>query len=911
MGRRLGGLRVAARVAGRDALRSRGRALLVALLVGLPLLVGSTGGVLLASLSPTDETWVGWTLGDVAQARIASPAGQNLTQDRLGQSFSTSEFFAEPGPLEEYEAALQQLLGANQLHRGLRHEALIGAAGISTTSEVTELPDGVTPGTVRVADGVLPPAGGIALVADLVTALEVGLGDTVTLDLGDREMTARLSGILEPSPLGMDAVVGPGTFTPPVVLSPEDPFGLADGDAVRTEWYVTGPEPVTVAQVLAINDLGSVVTSRAVALDPASLQAFPRATMPMDPGTLALVAAVVAVVVAEAALLIGPAFAVGALRQQRQFAILTATGADRRTLRQVVLLTGVATGALAAVVGVLAGVMLAAVIRVAARGWASPLMFPDLRIPWLALSGLFLSGVIAVTLAAWWPARTAGAVDVVTVLSGRRPQVRHGKRAAAVGIVIAVVGGTAAAGGAVLGEFVAVAAGTIAVLLGVVLTSGTLVAASARLAPHLGVAGRLAVRDTARNRARSAPAVAALIAAVAGITAGAVYTQSSEDHDARQYVASAAPGTVVTQLTATTEVDELMAQGAEALRATLPVTEVLPVWLAAPADLPERPGAPGTSFSLTAEPHEVEECALFTPEAQDLTTRERRAAGGTPACLAAQGYTVGMTWLSPRTFTSVLVDDGTVVRATGLDGAGTAAAALAAGTVVVGSQNQVWPDGTAHLTYGDPSDPTTAQLPAVAVPLSAGHYDLVLPPAVAEELGLDTEFAGFIAPTSRMPSEAEVRAAQNTLGRGFVSVEGIGGDRSQSVLLLILVGAALVAGVGATGISVALAAAESRGDLATLAAVGADTRMRSRVSAAQSALLALLGTILGIGGGLALGWVLVTVQRYRWEIPDLAWVLAIPWPAVAAIAIGIPVLATAVGWLASPRRLPLTRRTAT
>lgn len=150
-----------------------------------------------------------------------------------------------------------------------------------------------------------------------------------------------------------------------------------------------------------------------------------------------------------------------------------------------------------------------------------------------------------------------------------------------------------------------------------------------------------------------------------------------------------------------------------------------------------------------------------------------------------------------------------------------------------------------------------------------------------------------------MPSEAEVRAAQNTLGRGHVSVEGIGGDRSQSVLLLILVGAALVAGVGATGISVALAA------------VGADTRMRSRVSAAQSALLALLGTILGIGGGLALGWVLVTVQRYRWEIPDLAWVLAIPWPAVAAIAIGIPVLATAVGWLASPRRLPLTRRTAT
>lgn len=51
--------------------------------------------------------------------------------------------------------------------------------------------------------------------------------------------------------------------------------------------------------------------------------------------------------------------------------------------------------------------------------------------------------------------------------------------------------------------------------------------------------------------------------------------------------------------------------------------------------------------------------------------------------------------------------------------------------------------------------------------------------------------------------------------------------------------------------------------------------------------------------------------RYCWEIPNPDWVLAIPWPAMAGIAVGIPVLATAVGWLASPRRLPMTRRSAT
>jgi len=66
--------------------------------------------------------------------------------------------------------------------------------------------------------------------------------------------------------------------------------------------------------------------------------------------------------------------------------------------------------------------------------------------------------------------------------------------------------------------------------------------------------------------------------------------------------------------------------------------------------------------------------------------------------------------------------------------------------------------------------------------------------------------------------------------------------------MLILVGAVLVVGVGAMGISVALAAAESRADLATLAAVGADARMRRRVSATQSALLAVLGSGLELVG---------------------------------------------------------------
>lgn len=108
----------------------------------------------------------------------------------------------------------------------------------------------------------------------------------------------------------------------------------------------------------------------------------------------------------------------------------------------------------------------------------------------------------------------------------------------------------------------------------------------------------------------------------------------------------------------------------------------------------------------------------------------------------------------------------------------------------------------------------------------------------------------------------------------------------------------------------ALAAAESRPDLATLAAIGAAPRTRRRFAAAQAAVISGLGTSLGVLAGLALGWVLVTAQRYRWDIPDYGWQLSIPWAALGAIAVGLPLLAVAVGYVATRSRLPVARRVA-
>src|SRR5690606_38486564 len=113
-----------------------------------------------------------------------------------------------------------------------------------------------------------------------------------------------------------------------------------------------------------------------------------------------------------------------------------------------------------------------------------------------------------------------------------------------------------------------------------------------------------------------------------------------------------------------------------------------------------------------------------------------------------------------------LVDDGTIVTALGLPGAREAAAALAAGRVVVGTELLIHPDGTVHLddmryTDGDEEAQVLASyaLPATAVDLGSTtmvhSFATILPPQVVDELGLHVEDAGLLASTFRVPTPEE------------------------------------------------------------------------------------------------------------------------------------------------------------
>lgn len=87
--------------------------------------------------------------------------------------------------------------------------------------------------------------------------------------------------------------------------------------------------------------------------------------------------------------------------------------------------------------------------------------------------------------------------------------------------------------------------------------------------------------------------------------------------------------------------------------------------------------------------------------------------------------------------------------------------------------------------------------------------------------------------------------------------------------------------------------------------------MRRRVAAAQAGVIAVVGVGLGGLTGLLLGRVFVLAERYRFDDRvDLDWQVVVPWTAIAAITVGVPLLAIAGGYLLTRSRLPMVRRIA-
>nr|MDT0661401.1 FtsX-like permease family protein [Micromonospora sp. DSM 115978] len=889
-----GGWRTALRISARETRRAKGRSALVLAMIALPVAALAFAAVSFDTFRLTAAERLDRQLGsnDAELTWLGGSIRQDLTGDNW--DITRPEYEADQPDAGAVAALLPP--GSRIAPYATPSWRTLLAPGDVVDLEFREfdLADPVTDHLGVLLAGRLP--------ADRTEALATRRAlDRLGLTLGDRMEpldggpSHTVVGIVElPENLGEAVVVPPGTGSQP-----------------GGRWLVDTPGELNWATVQRLNAAGLLVVSRSVRDAPSD----PAAGLPTPPSGGSTEEISVGVLVGglgllEVVLLAGPALAVGALRRRRDLALVAANGGTPAHLRRIVLADGLLLGGGGAVVGLAVGVAAALTGRhllelyVFQARSGSPRFFPAAL---LAIAGLAL---VAGLLAALVPAFTAARQDVVTALTGRRGLVRSRRRWLVGGLALTAAGTALAMFGASRPTTSLILGGLVLAEIGLVLCTPSVVGLLARVGRFLPLAPRIALRDTARNRAAAAPAISAVLAAVAGSVALGAYAASS---DTRQFgigEPTVPPGYVHVSFRtvssgAPTPPRDRVAAAAES---HLPVTAL------AELRFPACPDASGPARYCSV-------AALVPPEqacpyqAGQATEREQRLALVDPRCERPSDYVEG------PPVVGTVVDDGSGLSAlTGASSAqiSRAAETLRAGGVVVTdprliSAGQVSLELRRETENRPEVDRTVVRLPAYALDCPFGVAREIISPATLAGLGLGSEPAGYLVATSR-PPDARQRAAFAAAMREIapLTVVEVVDERGTTTTptLLVLAGAAGLITLGAAGMATALAAAEGRADLSTLAAIGASPRVRRLLAMSQAGVIAGLGSLLGAAAGLTAAVAVLTAMNQSlgpiWPA-DPPYPVVVPWLTLGVLML-VPVAAVLGAGLLTRSRLPIERR---
>ncbi|REE98971.1 FtsX-like permease family protein [Thermomonospora umbrina] len=856
----LGGHRVAFRIARRDALRAKGRSILVLCMIAVPVTAIVALGVFYNTGEWSARERLPHDLGH-ADARLISIGHGPIEQDATGEVITSGD---DPGGAGERRttAEIAPLVtgrfgpDARVLVRetsGVQVQTSRGYLRVDTRG--VDLRDPIAEGMLDVTAGRPPATAGEVAVSSGLRDQGFPIGGTVRTRSGH---TLTVVGhVADPLSRRDEAIlqVLPGT-------------GIAAESTTTLGWLIDAGRPVTWQDVRALNRFGLVVTSAEVVRHPPA--EAPSAT---DGGssaaTVAVFAMAISMIVLEVVLLAGPAFAVGLRRQRRLLALVRAAGGDASHLRGIVLAGGAVIGAAAAVLGAVAGLGLAALASEVVHR-ATDRSFGPYDVRWPLVAAPMALGALSGLLAAYVPARQAARMDVVAALAGRREPFRERRGWPLVGACVVAVGVALSVIGVRQWREFGAAFGAVAIVIGCVMLAPWLVGLTGRAAGRLPLPLRLAVRDNARNRARSGPAVAAIMAAVAGVTTLAIGGASDFSQRRIEYRPTLPEGSAM--LRSHPDHDTR-------IRAAL---------------VRELPGVPVREARSLTPPDDCAErrraCTLLElvpgGASRDRSLQDRTLVGGPDVLRLLLGRD------DPR-----------------------AAAALRAGSVVLlGGERSDGPMRAAILK-SDGADGQgglrtrtvrTVRLPALTLPDHVDHGSALLSPETAARLGVPTSY-GFHAVdrVDHRITVAEQRRIDERVTAALPedSVDGLYVERgftesfATPLLALALAGGVLV--FGGSLIVTGLSAADARPDLTTLAAVGARPRTRRLLAMGQAGVVALLGCWLGIAAGLVPGVSVaypLTVDGAAappagvGAVPAHGLVLDIPWSLLTAVGLGVPLL---------------------
>ncbi len=876
----LGAWRLPVRIARRDALRHRGRSLLTLVMIALPVLAVTTADVLMQTSNVSGVESIDRRMGS-AEALVSVQLGV----DDVEQSPDPDGAFGTSGgdgesPLVRAEQVSAVLGGARLLElREGEAEVRTDKGAVTAGLTEVELKDPLTRGLYDLTSGRWPQDAGEVVVNEALVTRGYQIGETL-----DRPG----AGHVDPVIVGIAESTTTRDF--PVAAGPVGAFGL--DDETSRSWLVDG-DPVSWETVRELNAIGATVASRAVITDPPPVSEWPdsvQASAGVDDATMAVLVLIVVMALIEVVLLAGPAFAVGARKQQRSLALMSASGGTPVQSRRVVIGSAVVLGSVAAVLGVGLGIVLARLLVPAVQSRSGEYLGP-FEVPWQHLAGVAGFGMLSAFLAAVVPAYLASRQDVVAVLAGRRGDRAPSYKSPLLGLVLLGAGIAGSVVGATGGGEIMIAASAIPAVLGMILLIPLVLAGLGRLGGRLPLVLRYAVRDAARHRTRTVPAVAAVAATVAGVVALGIGVTSDEAENRETYTASMVDGVGVLtgyETPAWSSYRAVVAQEAPDAE----VTDQL--------GLAET--APDGGFSYT-----------------DVRVP------GLDYLLDSSGSSLGATILvsDDRLPYGLLgVAEGDVARAEEVLRSGGMVAFTSPGIEVDATEAKLVretyaPDG------GESTSKATATVPTEFVELDkpwAGPA-AVVSTAAAAELGVEPAVVALVIGKDQLSKDQE-EAIDEALGgvdlNASLYVErGYQADDETVIAQLILVGLGGLLMLGGTLTATFLALSDARPDLATLSAVGASPRTRRGVAAAYAVVVGFVGALLGAAVGFVPGIAVsrpLTSQNYGNIAPDgtaqfnSGPFLDVPWLMILGLVVALPLLTAAVVGAFARSRLPLVAR---
>lgn len=940
---------VALRMARRDVRRHKGRSALIIVMVTVPTALLSLVLTLALTSDIRGAETIPMLMGN-GQALIEGPDSSRVLQGPdPARGFGGSEGAARPIPGydpersgEENSEAIAALIGGAPVSAVRHFDARLTVDERRVRVSALALDGRVGLGDkLELVSGRWPAGADEALVT--ASGVDSGLPSTgqQTLSIAGSDRTLAIVGVARAASLY--DTVGLVTAVEPPDL--EQSYG---------GWIVRGTDPVTWADVRTLNEYGLRVSSASVLRDPPAISELPAEVQESASGEdsqMRLIAGMGgAMLLIITTLLVGPAFAVSAARQRRTLALAASNGATTAVLRRTVLASALVLGATSALAGTALGVALTPLLIRGLNRWADYGVDAPLDIRWVLLGGIALCAVGSTLIAALLPARRLGRLDIVGVMRGQAVSPPPSKVVLAVGAVLSalgalvILGSTGVAGlpsvtrllGIQTGGDYAVTVGAVVLIVGSLFLVPVALAGIGRLGSHLPTTLRIAARDLARHRSRSAPSVAAVLAAVAGLSFGLTGLASDTEESRRTYIPVTLPGEVVVRAWA----EPITADAIRAAAPGLIVTENVAAGAVDPMNgLDAVPTEPYRLEFVSIVPPGCTAARTISDPEWDAAENARHLAAeeagttdsfvfGTAPC-STGGTTYG------GTGSTLLLPAEEIVRRLGLDAA--QADAVRAGAVITRALSPATASGdqvrVARGTFvidpnaTGPTDPQVevlqeASLPAIQLAESAQTE--------GKMLGASLMLASDSVVTTGWPSRPEsftvrdaagapvtqeaVERLRAALGDGFeVSVER-GFTRDDRIVVAALLGVFALLILVITLTSTALTVAEQQSDQATLAALGATRGTRRLMAGAAAFLLAAVGCVLGVAVGLVPG---IAISRALtsagWDpvngVPEgQETILVIPWLSLLIVGVLVPMVAGAIAWAGIRKAPQITRR---